>query len=287
MNNQDNRIRIGRINYTNVWPIYYYFPELVPQHEVEIIHQVPTGLNRAMASGEIDMGPISSFAYGENFEDYVLYPDLSVSAFANVNSILLFHEKPLAEIAHGKIALPTTSATSVNLLKIILGKFYEGNPQYTYAPPVLEDMLKNQDAALLIGDDAIRESWRNTKYTITDLGQEWAKWTGQWMSFAVWAIRRETVNKHPELVAKVFDAFVRSKQRAHQSPDAMIRDAERSVGGNDIYWRHYFSNLCYDFGPEQWKGLQLYYNFAWELGFLPKQVSIEIWSEKREARVTE
>ena len=37
MNNLEQRIRIGRINYTNVWPIYYYFPELVSQDEVEII----------------------------------------------------------------------------------------------------------------------------------------------------------------------------------------------------------------------------------------------------------
>jgi chorismate dehydratase len=120
MNNQDNRIRIGRINYTNVWPIYYYFPDLVPKDEFEIIHQVPTGLNKAMAAGEVDMGPISSFAYGESFEQYMLYPDLSVSAFGTVNSLLLFHKKPLSELANGSIMLPTTSATTVNLLKIIL-----------------------------------------------------------------------------------------------------------------------------------------------------------------------
>jgi chorismate dehydratase len=286
MNNFESKIRIGRINYTNVWPIYYYFPELVPQKEIEIIHQVPTGLNRAMANGEIDMGPISSFSYGEFFEDYVLYPDLSVSAHGPVNSILLFHEKPLDEIADGRIALPTTSATSVNLLKIIMNKFYNGNPEYTYTPPILEDMMKNRDAALLIGDDAIRESWRNEKYRITDLGQEWAKWTGYWMSFAVWAIRRETVNKYPDLVASVFRAFVQSKRLAHQSPQAMIEEAMRTIGGDASYWAHYFSNLCYDFGPEQWNGLRAYYQYAWELGFLPKPVSIDIWSENREARVT-
>ncbi|MNI20117.1 Chorismate dehydratase [compost metagenome] len=287
MNNSKQRIRIGRINYTNVWPIYYYFPELVPQDEVEIIHQVPTGLNKAMAAGEIDMGPISSFAYGESFEDYVLYPDLSVSAFGRVNSILLFHEKPLEELTSGRIALPTTSATSVNLLKIILQKFYKGTPTYSYAPPILKDMLKQHDAALLIGDDAIRESWRNEKYLITDLGQEWAKWTGKWISFAVWAIRRQTVERYPELVSKVFQAFVQSKQMAHQNPAAMINDAMRSIGGSADYWRTYFSTLCYDFGPEQWTGLKAYYQYAWELGLLPKPVTVEIWSENRKARVTE
>ncbi|MBP1994722.1 menaquinone biosynthesis protein [Paenibacillus eucommiae] len=287
MNKEDNRIRIGRINYTNVWPIYYYFADLVPREQVEIIHQVPTGLNKAMAAGEIDMGPISSFAYGESFENYLLYPDLSVSAFGAVNSILLFHEKPLQEIAGGEIALPTTSATSVNLLKIILEKFYKGKPRYTYAPPILSDMMNKRDGALLIGDDAIKESWRNKKYMITDLGQEWAKWTGKWMSFAVWAIRRAVVDQQPELVKGIFDAFVQSKHMAHADPSAMIKEAKSSVGGSSEYWQHYFSNLCYDFGVEQWKGLQLYYQYCWELGFLPKQATVEIWQQNRIARVTE
>ena len=83
------------------------------------------------------MGPISSFAYGESFEDYMLYPDLSVSAYGEVNSILLFHEKPLREIANGHIMLPTTSATSVNLLKIILEKFYNGSRLMNMRSPIL------------------------------------------------------------------------------------------------------------------------------------------------------
>jgi chorismate dehydratase len=288
MNNHDNKIRIGRISYTNVWPIYYYFPQLVNKDEVEIIQQVPTGLNKALAAGEIDMSAVSSFAYGESFEDYVLYPDLSVSTHGKVNSILLFHEKPLEEIANGRICLPTTSATSVNLLKIILEKFYGGKPSYTYAPPVLGDMMLNkQDAALLIGDDAIRESWRNTRYRITDLGEEWAKWTGQWMSFAVWAIRKATVNKHPKLVQKVFDAFMQSKQMIRENPEPMIQEAQSAIGGSVEYWRDYFSNFCNDFGSQQWNGLQTYYQYCWELGNLPKQVSIEIWSKNSVARVAE
>jgi chorismate dehydratase len=148
-------------------------------------------------------------------------------------------------------------------------------------------MMEHSDAALLIGDDAIRESWRNQKYMITDLGQEWAKWTGQWMSFAVWAIRRAVVEKHPERVKRVFNAFVQSKQMAHRNPAAMIKEAQSSIGGSEAYWAYYFGNLCYDFGPVQWKGLQLYYQYCWELGLLPKQATIEIWSENTKVRVTE
>jgi chorismate dehydratase len=283
-----NKIRVGRIDFTNVWPIFYQFPLDQMKQQVEMIKQVPTGLNKAMAAGEVDMGPISSFAYGQSFEDYVLYPDLSVSTFGAVKSILLFHEKPLEEIANGSIALPTTSATSVHLLKIIMQKFYGGLPEYSYAPPVLEEMIRGKDAALLIGDDAIRAEWRNNKkYRITDLGQEWAKWTGEWMSFAVWAIRKDTIERYPEWVKRIFHGFVHSKNETLAHPEEMIKDAQRTIGGTEAYWLDYFNNLCYDFGPQQWKGLQLYYRYAWELGFLPKQVSLQIWSENRVEQVTE
>jgi len=276
MNKRDEQIRVGRINYSNVWPIFYYFPFSKFGDSIQFIEQVPSTLNRGMASGDIDMGPISSFAYGENYDSYVLYPHLSVSAMKEVNSILLFHREPLEQIKDGSFALTSASATSVNLLKILLQKFYGGSPSYTTAAPNLDEMMKDHDGALLIGDDAIRASWIDTGYRVTDLGQEWNKWTGKGMTFAVWAIREDTVRKHPELVERVRQAFLESKDKALADPLPMVQDAQKIIGGTESYWLHYFSDLCYDFGSEQWEGLNLYYRYAWELGLLPKPVPLKL-----------
>ncbi|TCZ81215.1 ABC transporter substrate-binding protein [Paenibacillus albiflavus] len=276
MNNQQAQIRVGRINYSNVWPIFYYFPFSEFGSSVQFIEQVPSTLNRAMAAGEIDMGPISSFAYGENFDSYVLCPQLSVSAKNEVNSILLFHREPLETIKDGNFALTSASATSVNLCKIILQKFYGGNPTYTTAAPNLEEMMKDHDGALLIGDDAIRASWVDTGYRVTDLGQEWKKWTGTGMTFAVWAIREAVVRQYPELIERIRQAFVESKIKSLADPMAMVHDAQTKIGGTESYWLHYFGDLCYDFGSEQWEGLSLYYRYAWELGLLSKPVPLKL-----------
>ena len=257
MNKSNSLIRIGEINYTNVWPIFYHFDVHEIGEQVELISQVPTQLNKAMASGNIDMGPISSFAYAESFDQYVLFPDLSVSAYGKVNSIFLFHKKPLQELKFGRIALPTTSATSVNLLKILMTKYLEGAPEYFYASPSLDDMMMEADAALLIGDDAIKAYLKKTPYQITDLGELWTSYTGQWMSFAVWAVREEAVARYPELVEKVFLAFQQSKQKGLSSPDGMIRKAQEKNGGTYDYWYDYFLNLCYDFGGLQTNGLTI------------------------------
>lgn len=287
MHKKPQEIRVGRIDFTNVWPFFYYFPFSSFGEELKVSQQVPTGLNRAMARGEIDVGPISSFAYGENFDKYMLLPNMSVSAYREVHSILLFHRKPLDELSGAIVALPTTSATSVNLLKIILKKFYQVDPVYVDSPPHLDTMMETADAALLIGDHAIRASWEEKGYQVTDLGAEWTKWTGQWMSFAVCAIRKETVEQLPELVKRTFDGFMESKSKSLADLTALVQDAMDLLGGSVKYWEQYFENLCYDFGPPQWEGLKLYYQYAVELGFLQREVPLQIWNDKMTVRVTE
>ncbi len=284
---QQARMRIGKIDFTNVWPVFFHFPLERFGSQIEIVEQVPTQLNGEMAAGRIDLGPISSFAYGQSHEDYVLYPDLSVSAFGKVHSILLFCKKPLDAVANGKIALPTTSATSVNLLKIIMHKFYRGNPEYSYASPTLNDMIEKNDAALLIGDDAIRADWENDRYTVIDLGQEWEKWTGKWMSFAVWAVRRDTAERDPSMVDRVYRAFQDSKAIGLEHRDSMIEAARARVGGTKAYWLRYFSNLCSEFGQEQQEGLKLYYKYAGELGLLDRKVPLHIWTNTGVVQVEE
>ncbi|MFK7695690.1 menaquinone biosynthesis protein [Paenibacillus sp. HJGM_3] len=278
------RIRIGKINYTNVWPIYHHFPHDRFEGRLEWIETVPSGLNKAMREGAIDMGAISSFAYGESFEQYELYPNLSVSANRDVNSILLFHRAPLRELDGAHIALPTTSATSVNLLKIILHKFYGIAPHYEYAPPSLTDMMEHMDAALLIGDDAIRASWTDHGYMVTDLGREWRDLTDYGMTFAVWAVRKETIQRFPGTIAEIHEAFMESKRIGAANPASIIASAQAVVGGEAEYWRHYFQHLNHDFGDIQQQGLSLYFRYAHELGYLQKDVPLQFWTDKTRVR---
>lgn len=277
-------IRIGEILYTNVWPIYHFFPRERFGSKLEWIEKVPTGLNQAMLAGEVDMGAISSFAYGLSHDRYELFPELSVSAFGNVNSLLLFHRKPLEELDGCTVVLPTTSATTVNLLKIILARFVGVTPNYVYAAPSLDTMMKHADAALLIGDDAIRASWSDTPYRVSDMGGLWQRYTGEWMSFAVWAVRKETIEAFPELVAAVHESFLQGKAAGLSNPESIIRRAQAKIGGTLDYWRRYFQQLSHDFGPQQRSGLSLYFRYASELGLLPEPAPLHMWSDNSVTR---
>lgn len=274
-------LRIGRINFTNVWPVFHYFPVEKFGSSIEVISQVPTELNRNMREGLIDISAISSYAYAESHQRYYILPDLSVSAKGSVRSILLFYKDSLDRVKNGRIALTTSSATSVNLLKIIMQKFHGGSPEYSFAPPALHDMMKGMDGALLIGDDAIRASWEKHGYHVLDLGAEWTRLTGNWMTFALWVVQREAVQHMPQLISQVQAAFMESKKKGLADPSGIISSAIDRLGGAPDFWNQYFSDLSYSFTEEQKKGLLMYYQYALEQGLLTEAVPLNMWNNTK------
>jgi chorismate dehydratase len=276
-------MKIGKISFSNIMPIYHFFrTHQFDEHQVEFIPQVPSELNHRMAEGTIDLGPISSFEYGRNYKEYEVLPDLSISSFGKVRSIFLFSRKPIEELKEGKIALTDKSATSVNLLRIIMAKFYEANLSYEMMPANFERMMSVADAALLIGDDALLASWNNPGYYMYDLGELWYKHTGLWMVFAVWAVRREVARQKTELLRSVHNEFLRSKRKGFAELDEVVAQAKKEFGATAEFWKVYYTGLSYDFTPEHKKGLEYYYACAADLGLLEEAAKVEIWNADSE-----
>src|SRR5690625_2284767 len=247
--------------------------------KVDWIHAVPAQLNEGIKRGSIDLAPISSFAYGQDADDYVLLSDLSVSALGKVRSILLFHKGPIDQLDGKRVALTNTSATSLHLLKIILHEYFNIRPEYTVVRPQLQQMLADADAALLIGDDAIRAKWGLPEgYNVTDLGELWEQMTGEWMSFALWAVRKETAERYPDQLEEVHQAFIRSKQKMLQEDHSpVIKQAVEKIGGTAKYWRTYFAGLSHELGQRQQRGLTLYYRYAYEHGYFQQEPRLQVW----------
>ncbi|MCA0754416.1 menaquinone biosynthesis protein [Paenibacillus sp. N4] len=265
-------ITIGRIDYANAWPLFHNLEGHADLGNAEVIARVPSELNRMLQNGELDISAISSFAYGLNAKDYMLLPHLSVGSVGDVNSILLFLKEPIENKRPGKIALTSTSATSVNLLKIIMSMYYECNPEYVTAEPDLDSMLSEADAALLIGDPAIQASWRNEGCVCLDLGRLWNEWTGLGMTYAVVAVRREIAEAEPDAVKAVYNALLACKQYNKQHLAPLVAHACSQLGGDAAYWEMYFQSLQYDFGDKLKEGLTLYFRYSKHLGLLPDDV---------------
>lgn len=234
-----------------------------------------------MQEGGIDVSPISSFSYGEHMGEYVLMPDLSISSFGRVRSIYLFTKVPIEELHQRKIAVTSSSATSVALLKILLKQYYQLDVTFETKVPNLTRMMETHDAALLIGDDAIRGYWENKRYKTYDLGELWYTFTGLPMTYAVWAVRKEILESHAPLLQRVYEAFQERKEQYALRLDKLVWKANTKFGGSPAFWYDYYKGLSYDFGEEHQRGLQMYFDLAFKLRLLSSPVVINIWEPSR------
>jgi chorismate dehydratase len=275
-------MNIGEISYTNIIPLYFYLDrERLMGEGVTITHAVPSRINGLMEKQLVDIGGISSFSFGKNAENYSLIPDLSVSSFGRVNSIFLFSKFKIDDLSGKRIALTSSSETSVALLKIILDRFFRVEASFQVETPHFEKMLENNDACLLIGDDAISAYRKKGAYHVYDLGEIWYQQTGLPMVFAVMAYRNEMETIKNSLLSYVGKSMVESKercQREHFVP--VIERVLMQHGGSYDFWNSYFNGLNYQFDGEHEKGLSYYFQLAVECGLLKTMPTILKFSYK-------
>lgn len=268
-------IRIGHNPNTNMLPIFHFLPKI--NALIEYIKAEPAGHNTLLADGKIDMAPISSFSYGQHWQEYYLLPDLSVSARGRIGSILLFSKFQMADLQDKTVALTGISATSVNLIKILLQKDYNVFPKYLTMTADLPEMLSKADAALLIGDSAIRAAAFQPDCLIYDLGEEWLRFTGCAMTYAVWAFPKKLIIERQHEVANVYNLLLKAKEQALNHIEEIINASIRMLGGSKVFWQEYFGNIYYGFNKEYQNGLKTYYHLCYEQGYLSSNPNISFW----------
>ena len=237
-------IRLGRISYVNMAPVFYRLDAPVVQ-----VTGVPTELNRALLAGELDVAPISSIEWARNAGRLRIFPRLCVSSEGAVGSIQLVSRRPLEKIR--SVAVTRESATSVVLTKVLL-------PNAAHVP-----LGEAAEAKLLIGDAALRSAFEDPT-PHHDLGQLWLERTGQPMVFAVWACLDPPV---PELPA-LEDELVGSIRRARAEPERLASAASERYGYPAGFLARYFEKLRYRFGPRERSGLSTFLELARDVGEL-------------------
>lgn len=230
---------------------------------IDLYKDTPTGLSRRFFRGELDISPIPAIEYARHASEALLLPDFMVGSRGRVMSILLVGKVPAQELDRRPVALANVSATSQVLVRIILKERYRVRPRYFECPSDLPEMLREADAALLIGDDALRV-WAHKPrgMYVYDLGEEWMQLTGEEMVYAVWAVRRDYAMRNPERVRAVQRAFKRSMKSSLSSLEELARDISRWEPFSERFLISYFRTLRYEFGEAYQRGLLKYYRMA-------------------------
>jgi chorismate dehydratase len=265
------RPRVGHIQFLNCLPIYWGLMRSGALIDVDLHKDSPERLNAALVAGELDIGPISLVEYLRNTDDLLLLPDLAVGSDGPVLSVNAVSTVPLEQLDGRRVALGATSRTGVLLAQMYLESRIGVRPEYFDSPPDLPRMLDEADAAVIIGDVALRAMHEAPRHgwRVTDLGQAWREWTGLPMVFAAWAVRRDFAQAHPGLVKDVHEAFLRSRELCLTELDDVAAAAARWETLSADTLAHYFRVLDFSLGERQVAGVREFARRAAERGVVP------------------
>jgi chorismate dehydratase len=273
------RPRVGHIQFLNCLPLYWGLARTGTLLDLELTKDTPEKLSEQLVRGDLDIAPVTLVEFLKNADDLVAFPDLAVGCDGPVMSCVIVSQVPLDRLDGARVALGSTSRTSVRLAQLLLAERYGVQPEYYRCPPDLGLMMQEADAAVLIGDAALRANLHDGPrlgLEVHDLGAMWKEWTGLPFVFAVWATRRDYLASEPDVVRDVHGAFLDSRDLSLQEVDKLAEQAARwEVFDADVLAR-YFTTLDFRFGAAQLEGVT---EFARRVGpstGFPADVRVEL-----------
>jgi len=272
------RPRVGHIDFLNCLPLYDGLVRSGGLLDVRLRRETPDVLNGLLLSGELDIGPISLVPALQHHREIVVLPDLAVGSDGPVLSVVLVSKRPVEELDGTHVALGSTSRTSVLLAQLLLAQRYGVKASFETALPDLGTMLRSADAAVLIGDPALRATYEAPAMglQVLDLGAAWKDWTGLPMVFAVWAARRDYFEAHPDQVADVQRSFRASLSDSLARVDEVAARAAEWEPFDAATLAGYFRALDFRLGERQLEGVREFTRRGAQLGALPADATLDI-----------
>jgi chorismate dehydratase len=270
------QLRMGRIGYLNVLPVYHPLEAGVIPHEFEIVSGPPALLNAMMERGELHLSSGSCIEYARRPERYLLVPDMAIGSNGPVMSVLLLSRVPFEALDGRSVCVSGESHTSVALLRLLLmqrgvhADFESGLVGARVRGP------EPPEAFLAIGDEALRLRAHPAYPHRLDLGEEWRVRTGLPFIFGVWfisraAARRGLFRSDP---AKLLQAG-RDWGLAHM--DAVLDLTGHGCPLTRGELARYYAGLVYHLRDRELEGMKLFYARLHEAGLLPAVPELEFY----------
>jgi chorismate dehydratase len=290
------KLRISIVQYLNTAPLVWGFTNGPLRGKYDLSFTVPSQCAEELRTGQADVAIIPAIEY-QRINDLVILPDMAIASKKQVRSLLIIARKPIEQVK--SFALDRSSRSTQTLTRILCAKKWKIAPQFFEAPPDLGAMLEQADAALLIGDPALRiavgiekDSWPGAEgqticqaatlgiasselLYVYDVVSEWRSLTGLPAVLAVWAARRDVAS------TEVNADFLASRDYGLSRIPKITFDASRKL---ELPQRTLESYLCqnidFSLDEENRRGLELYFTHAAKLGLIPQSKPID-WAVAR------
>jgi len=286
------KLRISIVKYLNTTPLVWGFTNGPLRGKYELSFTVPSLCAEALRTGAVDIAIIPAIEY-QRIDDLVIFPDMAIASKTRVRSLLVVSKVPLEKARN--IALDSSSRSTQALTKILCQQKWRIAPEFLEMPPDLPSMLLRADAALLIGDPALRLSLATESGTrrgeageqicsaasagiaddstlhIYDVVEQWRRLASLPAVLAVWAARRKVAT--PEVIAD-FQAS-RNFGLRRLSEISTQAAADLNLPANKLQ-RYLTENINYTLDEENLRGLTTYFSQAAYLNLIPQAKPIDL-----------
>lgn len=294
-----SRLRISIVQYLNTAPLVWGFTNGPLRGKYDLSFTVPSQCAEDLRAGRADVAIIPAIEY-QRIPGLAILPDMAIASKNQVRSLLIVAKKPIEQVK--TFALDNSSRSTQALTRILCAEKWRIAPQFAEALPDLPEMLDNADAALMIGDPALRvslgiekENWLGAPgqtvchaatLSITssellyvyDVVAEWRALTGLPAVLAVWAVRRELATA--ELTADFLASRDFGLSHLGEISYEAAQDLELPQRALESYLR---DNIDFSLDAENRRGLELYFQHAAKLGLVAKEDPIHWAATKSEA----
>jgi chorismate dehydratase len=285
------KLRISIVQYLNTAPLVWGFTNGPLAGKYDLSFTVPSQCAEALRAGAADIAIIPAIEY-QRIPGLVVLPDLAIASQNRVRSLLIIAKKPIEQVR--SIALDQSSRSTQALTRILAEEHWKIDPEFFETAPDLRIMLERADAAMLIGDPALRISIAIEKrstvspqgravcqaatlgitsaeiFHVYDVVGEWRKFSSLPAVMAVWAARPEVIT------SEVFADFAASRHFGLTQIAAICQQAARELELPQPALESYLRrNIDFSLGEENRRGLERYFHEAAKLGLIPIEKKIE------------
>jgi chorismate dehydratase len=271
-------LRVAAINFLNPAPLMWDFeqPPLAATlaKRYTLHYTQPSLCADELLQGRADLGliPIASLT-----PELAIVPGCVIASRDQVRSILLLIKQPHTLGTVRTIAGDVASRSSLAYAEILFRKFVGMRPAFVPAAADPVAMLRDADAAILIGDPALLalESRDEVERLVgpclwIDLAHEWHTRTGLPWVAAVWAVRPEALGPNGLTAERLIEDLNTSRDNGVARIDEIVRQWTPRIALPPGTIHDYLTdNIHYTLDPQCIRTMELFRSYAAELGILP------------------
>src|SRR5579872_1498862 len=295
------KLRVSIVEFLNTAPLVWGFTDGPLRGRYDLSFTVPSLCAEALRAGQADVAIVPAIEY-QRMDGMVVLPEMAVAAKGEVRSILVLAKKPIEQAR--RIALDTNSRSSVALTRLLCKGLWRIAPEFIDAAPDPAAMLAEADAALLIGDPALRIRLKVNALAakapdakgccggelvsdlvsdkdelpvpgvdtlfVYDVAEQWRQMTGKPCVLAIWVGRREFIT--PEVVADFLASKEYGLARIGEIAEAASLKLDLPPRDLESYLR---DNIDFSLDAANLQGLELYFRECAAAGLIPSARPID------------